>query len=96
MLSSFLFKRPQWFNHEGYWRLAQVLRLGPTFTLLAISALFFAVSFYGASIGDEDATDTFGLTVAWFIGAIVYVVAMHWLIRLIVWITDGFKEAGKS
>lgn len=95
MLKNFLFTRPDWFRHEGYWRLAQVLRLGPTFTFLAISALFFAVSFYKAGIGDDDLTDAFGFAVAWLAGAVVYVVAMHWLVRLIVWVKEGFKEGIK-
>ena len=92
MLRNFLFRRPDWFRHEGYWRLAQVLRLGPAFIFLAISVLGFTLSFYMAGVGDEDSNTAFGITAAWLAGAIAYVIAMHWLLRLIVWITEGFKE----
>lgn len=95
MLRNFLFNRPDWFKHEGYWRLTQVLRLGPTFVLLAISALCLALSFYKSGSGREDGLEVFGFAVAWLAGAVVYVVAMHWLVRLVIWITEGFKQGGK-
>lgn len=96
MLKKFLFKRPDWFKHEGYWRLAQVLRLGPASIFLAFSVLFFGgwiFLIFTRSLEGENASL---LALAWLAGAVVYVTAMHWLIRLIVWITDGFKETGKS
>ncbi|WP_449103568.1 hypothetical protein [Pseudomonas veronii] len=96
MLRNFLFKRPDWFKHEGYWRLTQVLKLGPTFAFLAVSAFCLAASFYEAGSGGKSAIAAFGFAVAWFVGAVAYVIAMHWLIRLIFWITEGFKDGSKA
>lgn len=95
MLKNYLFKRPEWFKHEGYWRLAQVFRIGPTFIFLAIS-VFCAGAIIVFLWQGRVAGDAAELALSWFAGAVAYVVVMHWLIRLIVWITDGFKEAGKS
>ncbi|WP_223592408.1 hypothetical protein [Pseudomonas sp. A-R-19] len=93
MLIDFLFKRPGWFKHEGYWRLAQVLRLGPALLLLigaVISLVFifdggFKAPYIGLSLLNS---------VGWFASAVVCLVVAHWLIRLIVWIIDGFKSDG--
>lgn len=95
MWKHFLFKRPDWFKHEGYWRLAQVFRLGPAIIFVAISAFALAASFIKAGIGEDNSIEIFGIAVAWFAGAVAYIVAIHWLIRLIVWIIDGFKESRK-
>ena len=96
MLKSFLFKRPDWFRHEGYWRLAQVLRLGPTFAFLAFSGLFFCGWIFLIFSGELAGENASILALAWFAGAVAYIIALHWLIRLIVWITDGFKESRKQ
>ena len=96
MLKRFLFRRPDWFKHEGYWRLAQVLRLGPAFIFLTFSVIFFGGWIFLILTRDLAGENASLLALAWFTGAVVYVTAMHWLIRLIVWITDGFKETGKS
>jgi hypothetical protein len=62
---------------------------------LAFSAYCLAVSFYLAGTGDEASLRVFAIAAAFFAGAAAYVIAIHWLIRLVVWITDGFKESGK-
>jgi len=86
---SFIFKRPAWFKHEGYWRLAQVLRLGPAATFLAFSVaslgigVFFARGFFELSLG-------------WLAGSLASFVTVHWLLRLIAWIADGFKSRDKA
>ncbi|MFP3678861.1 hypothetical protein SB725_17320 [Pseudomonas sp. SIMBA_041] len=96
MLKSFLFKRPDWFKREGYWRLAQVLRLGLTFAFLATSVFFLSISVYVAVTRRPNLDDAIGFTVAWFVGAVAYVIIVHWVIRLIVWIADGFKIGSES
>lgn len=95
MLRNFLFKRPDWFKHEGSWRLAQVFKLGPAVFLLMCSA-FFIVGVIMRLQEGRDSTHASLLVIAFFAGAIAYVIAFHWLTRLIVWITEGFKQGGKS
>lgn len=95
-LKSFIFKRPAWFKHEGYWRLAQVFRLGPTATFLLFSGFFFAGFLYMIVNTERDITFVVGASLGWFLGAIAYVVAAHWLLRLIVWIVEGFKSSDKA
>lgn len=92
MLMNFLFKRPDWFKHEGYWRLTQVLRLGPTLTFIIFSLLFLAVAIFLAVEGRNKENSGFAFAMWWFLGAVAYIVAMHWLVRLTVWVTDGFKD----
>ncbi|WP_150816570.1 hypothetical protein [Pseudomonas fluorescens] len=96
MLKQFLFKRPDWFKHEGYWRLAQVLRLGPTFTFLAFSVIFFGGWIFMISNGEREGENASVIALAWLAGAVAYIVAMHWLVRLVVWIAEGFKSGSKA
>lgn len=91
MLKDFLFKRPDWFKHEGYWRLAQVLRLGPTFIFLAISLVCFGAWIFLIVIGELEGENASVMALAWLTGAVAYVGAIHWLVRLAVWINEGFK-----
>lgn len=95
MLKSFLFKKPSWFKHEGYWRLAQVLRLGPTFIFITFGVLFIAGSAYLAIAGRSPENSGLAFAMGWFAGAVAYFAAMHWLIRLAVWITEGFNGHAK-
>jgi divalent metal cation (Fe/Co/Zn/Cd) transporter len=91
VLKSFLFKRPNWFKHEGYWRLAQVLRLGPTFIFITFGVLFIAGSAYLAIVGENPENSGLVFVTGWFTGAATYLVVIHWLIRVAVWVTEGFK-----
>jgi membrane protein YdbS with pleckstrin-like domain len=91
MLRNFLFKRPDWFKHEGYWRLAQVFRIGPATAFLLygliclVYTLFVPLSGYG--FGDQVA-----VVAVWLGVSVVSLVSIHFLVRLIVWIREGFKE----
>lgn len=89
-VKSFLFKRPLWFTHEGYWRLAQVLRLGPFCWLLICAA-----AMLGASIYYQD-NETTGIGLGFLVGAIAALTTTHLLLRLIVWIIAGFTAGKKS
>ena len=95
MLKNFFFKRPNWFRHEGYWRLAQVLRVGPSIFFLLIALLCLAVIPF---IADDarDVRDRLEISLGFFAASVASFVIAHWLIRLVAWIADGFKEAGKS
>ena len=114
MLKDFLFKRPDWFRHEGSWRLAQVFRLGPTFIFVIISLIAVVsttVMFFlsatetastvstGSLYPPANQAERYGLafliSMAWFAGGVAYFTVAHWLLRLIVWITDGFKGGEK-
>ena len=90
MIKRFLFKRPTWFTHEGYWRLAQVVRLGPFVCLMlyAVVALIASLIYRGSSAA------LFSLNA--FGGGLALLVATHLLLRLIVWIVEGFHAAKKS
>lgn len=87
MLNEFLFKRPEWFKHEGYWRLAQVFRIGPVVfgMVMAIAAAFLAIFEFG--------WDYFRYVYVWVGGSIAYIISSHLLMRLIVWIVEGFKSS---
>jgi hypothetical protein len=91
MLKNFLFNRPKWFTHEGYWRLAQVIRLGPFYGLLVTSGVLFI-----AAIFQENNFDTLlgGAFAAG--GAVVLLGSAHLLLKLIVWIADGFQATRKT
>jgi membrane protein YdbS with pleckstrin-like domain len=91
MLKNFLFKRPDWFKHEGYWRLAQVFRLG-----LAAMFLVFAVVSLGAGVVAYRSSGFFELGFVWAVTAVCSVVAVHWLLRLIVWVIEGFRGEVKG
>lgn len=70
MLKSFLFRRPDWFRHEGCWRLAQVLRLGPAFTFLAFSVIFFVAWISILISGGRAGENASVIALAWFAGAV--------------------------
>ncbi|WP_154859858.1 hypothetical protein [Pseudomonas fluorescens] len=95
MLNKFLFKRPDWFKYEGYWRLAQVLRLGPAVFFLVFGG-FYLFGVIVVFVEGNDPSVAIALALAWFAGAVAYVVAVYWLLRLVVWIADGFKDSGRS
>jgi hypothetical protein len=90
MLNSFLFKRPDWFKHEGYWRLAQVFRLAPTAFLLVSGIVSFGFGVY-----IPDGVYILRLSLVLLVGGIVYLVLVHWLLRLLAWIVDGFRNGSK-
>jgi hypothetical protein len=89
VLKNFLFKRPEWFKHEGYWRLAQVFRIGPSAFCFILGILAFFYTFIMACSSCR--RDQFGYVMMWFAASISLLVAFHFLIRLIVWIIEGFK-----
>lgn len=73
----FLFMRPQWFPHEGFWRLIQVFRLGSAAVLSAFSAMAFIFG------GD--------LTPAFAAAAIACLIGPVLVLRLLMWVIRGFK-----
>jgi len=89
MLKSFLFKRPSWFRHEGYWRLAQVFRLAPSIFLFSCGVICLGVGVY-----IPDGIYILRLSGALIAAAIGFLVLVHLFLRLIVWIVDGFKAGG--
>lgn len=91
LIKTFLFRRPAWFTHEGYWRLAQVLRLGPSGALLLLSLAACAVGLFL-----KDSTDSLYIGLGYFAGAVAALVGMHLILRLAVWIIDGFNTPKKS
>ncbi|WP_223508750.1 hypothetical protein [Pseudomonas sp. BF-RE-29] len=93
MLKDFLFKRPDWFKHEGYWRLAQVFRLGPALLLLVGTVISLVFIFDGGFKAPYVVGNLLN-SAGWFASAVVCLVVAHWLIRLIAWIIDGFKSGG--
>ena len=93
-MKNFLFKRPDWFKHEGYWRLAQIFRIGPSafcFILGVVAFFYMFVMACRACQGDQ-----FGYVMLWFGASAGFFVVAHFLIRLIVWIIEGFKDSGKA
>ena len=89
-MKDFLFRRPDWFKHEGYWRLAQVFRIGPTVFGLVMTVLMAYLAIF-----EFQSWRYFQYVYAWVGGTIAYLVSIHFLIRMIVWIVDGFKSSGK-
>lgn len=85
MVKKILFQRPAWFRHEGYWRIAQVVRLGPSAALGLFGLLGLVVGLLRA---DDDYS--YEISINCFIGAIATFVTIHLMLRLIVWIIDGF------
>lgn len=73
----FLLARPQWFPHEGFWRLIQVFRLGS-------AAVFFAFSVMAFIFGG-DLAPVFG------IAAIACLIVPILALRLLMWVIQGFK-----
>lgn len=98
-MRNFFFKRPDWFpsglRSEGYWRLAQVFRIGPAALCLIIALIVFVVVLT-MGYRDSDFSDQLGLAALWLIAAITSFVLAHFLIRLIVWIIEGFNGSGKA
>jgi len=73
----FLFVRPRWFPHEGFWRLIQVFRLGSAAVFIAFSALAFI---FGGDLSSAFAA----AGIACLIGPIL-------ALRLLMWVIRGFK-----
>ena len=85
MVKKILFQRPAWFRHEGYWRIAQVVRLGPSVALALFGLLGLVVGLL-----DSDKDYSYEVAINSLIGAVVIFVTTHLMLRLIVWIIDGF------
>lgn len=73
----FLFVRPRWFPHEGFWRLIQVFRLGSAAVFLALSVMAF---FFGGDLAPGFAA----AAIACLIGPIL-------ALRLLMWVIRGFN-----
>lgn len=88
MLKKILFQRPTWFRHEGFWRIAQVMRLGPPAALS-----LFGILVLGAGLVDwnERGSEALDMALGSFVGAIAIFVLVHLALRLIAWIIDGFR-----
>lgn len=69
----FLLMRPQWFPHEGFWRLIQVFRLGSAAVFVAFSAMAFI---FGGDLAPAFAA----AAIACLIGPIL-------ALRLLMWVT---------
>ena len=96
-LKRFISKRPDWFKRERGWRLAQVLRLGPTVVFLVFAGFGAGKTALSVLMGlFEEVPTAAGVTLVWTVGAAAYVIAMHWLLRWVVWIVDGFKSGDKA
>lgn len=74
----FLLARPQWFPHEGFWRLFQVFRLGSAAVFIAFSAMAFI---FGGDLAPAFAA----AGIACLIGPIL-------VLRLLMWVIRGFKQ----
>ncbi len=74
---SFLFVKPQWFPHEGFWRLIQVFRLGSASVFIAFSAMAFI---FGGDLAPAFAA----AAIACLIGPIL-------VLRILMWVIRGFK-----
>lgn len=85
MIKKILLQRPAWFRHEGYWRIAQVVRLGPS-AALALFGLVVLV----AGLLDSGKDHSYEVAINSLIGAVVIFITIHLVLRLIVWIIDGF------
>ncbi|PBJ21662.1 hypothetical protein BSF44_35250 [Pseudomonas sp. ACN8] len=84
MLKSFLFNRPDWFKHEGYWRLVQVLRIG-----IPAAGVLLGV---GLALLDHKVQSGIGM----IISSVAVLFGIHLAMYLIVWIIEGFKGGEKS
>lgn len=73
----FLLTRPEWFPHEGFWRLIQVFRLSSAAVFIAFSAMAFI---YGGDLAPAFAA----AAIACLIGPIL-------ALRLLMWVIRGFK-----
>lgn len=73
----FLLMRPQWFPHEGFWRLIQVFRLGSAAVFIAFSAMAFI---FGGDLAPAFAA----AAIACLIGPVL-------VLRLLMWVIRGFK-----
>lgn len=73
----FLLTRPEWFPHEGFWRLIQVFRLSSAAVFIAFSAMAFV---YGGDLAPAFAA----AAIACLIGPIL-------ALRLLMWVIRGFK-----
>jgi hypothetical protein len=93
-LEIFLSTRPGWFKREWCWRQAQVLRLGPPVAFLVFAEFGVGKTALSVLMGSfEEIPAAAGIALAWTVGAVVYVSAIHWLLRLVVWIVDRYEDA---
>lgn len=82
-LKEFLFQRPDWFPHEGYWRLSQVLRIGVPSILLFLAVIFL--------FSPSDSERVIG-PIVFTCAAVISVVAIHLALRVGVWVMHGFAK----
>ena len=74
--------------------MAQVLRLGPAVVFLVFAGFGAGKTALSVLMGlFEEIPTAVGVTLAWTVGALAYVIAIHWLLRWVVWIVDGFKDS---
>lgn len=90
-MKEFLFIRPTWFRHEGWWRLVQVVRLGPPFALLVLGVGIIGLHLLGSN--DYEWLTEVAIC---FIGAPVVLTIAHVALKLICWIFDGFLAEKKT
>lgn len=91
MMIKLLFNKPHWFKHEGYWRLAQVLRLGTGGILTVIGA--FALI---ASLSTHNTKEPILIGLTFLICAPISLILIDLILRLMHWLVDGFTVAKKS
>jgi len=77
--------------------MAQVLRLGPAVVFLVFAGFGAGKTALSVLMGlFEEIPTAAGVTLAWTVGAVAYVFAIHWLLWLVVWIVDGFKDGNTA
>ncbi|WP_124182820.1 hypothetical protein [Pseudomonas aeruginosa] len=82
-LKSFLFKRPEWFSHEGYWRVSQIFRIGVPALLFCLAVLML--------FSPSESERMFG-PFLFSCAAVVSIVIIHFALQLIVWVVEGFID----
>lgn len=90
-MKKFLLNRPAWFRHEGYWRIAQVFRLGPAGLLIAAG-----IAGEIAGVYIREGNDIFVVSAGYICGGVGLFAGVHLLLRLACWIADGFQAAGQQ
>lgn len=69
-----------------------MLRVGSAVFCLLVSAVLLCLGM----ISGSNASVFLGLSILWLVGAVASIVVVHWLVRLVVWIVEGFKSGGKA
>ncbi|MGQ6114989.1 hypothetical protein [Serratia nevei] len=83
-----LMNRPDWVNHEGYWRILVIVRF-----LLFVPIALWAVTciVFGAMAGKPFEGVVY--SAMGFALAIGVVLVLNLLLRVVGWIVEGFKES---